>query len=209
VSRLDDEFTQNRKEDPVSVAHELEVPPPRIWTTDDLDALPDDVGRPEIIDGALILSPSPSRSHQSIQGNLYYLLLQQCPDELDVTHNVEVQINKRRSLIPDVLVVTAAASARDPNRYSSDEVLLAVEIVSPTSEAMDRVMKPALYAKAGIPSYWRIERDADGVGVHTYQLDEAGEVYVPSGKFSDIIRVDQPWMIRLHISDIMPLRKGS
>lgn len=44
-------------------------PPQNGWTTDDLDALPD-AGRrrPELLDGALLMSPSPTRLHQSIAG---------------------------------------------------------------------------------------------------------------------------------------------
>jgi Uma2 family endonuclease len=203
VSRLDDEFPEDRKEDPVSVAYEREPHAPWGWTTDDLDAMPDDNRRRELIDGALILSPSPTRFHQSLAGNLYYLLQQRCPDHLDVTQGVEVRINKRRSLIPDVLVVTGAASARNPSCYAPHEVHLAIEIVSPSSEAMDHVMKPALYAKAGIPSYWCVDTE-DKVLVRTYQLDGSGKIYVATGDVADVIEVDQPWGIRLPVADITP-----
>jgi len=44
-----------------------------------------------------------------------------------------------------------------------------------TAALSDRVMKPALYAKAGIPFYWMIEIDG-GLSVHAYSLDSADEV---------------------------------
>jgi Uma2 family endonuclease len=142
--------------------------------------------------------------HRSLAGNLYYLLQQQCPDELDVTQRVPVRIDKRRTLIPDVLVFTFPAAERDRDCFAPDEVLLAIEIVGPASDAADRVVKPALYAKAGIPSFWRVETGRDLIVVDAYRLDDAGEMYLPVGTFADVILVDRPWPIRLHIADITP-----
>jgi Uma2 family endonuclease len=73
----------------------------------------------------------------------------------------------------------------------SHEVLLAVEIVSPTSVGMDRITKPAIYAGAGIPCYWRVETDK-GIEVHTYRLDPTNEIYVETGRFTDVIRWPNP-----------------
>jgi Uma2 family endonuclease len=210
VSRLDDEFPQDRKEDPVSTAYELEPHAPWGWTTDDLDAMPEDNRRRELIDGALILSPSPTPFHQSLAGNIYYLLQQHCPDNLAVTQAVDVRINELRSLTPDVLVVAAGAEARSSGRFVASEVALAVEIVSPSSMTMDRITKPALYAEAGIPFYWCVDT-VGMVVVNTYQLSDVAGGYQPTGKFTDVIEVDGPWRIRLPIADIVPrqFRRGS
>jgi hypothetical protein len=70
---------------------------------------------------------------------------------------------------------------------------------------MDRVTKPALFAQAEIPFYWRIEQE-DGIVVHTHQLDVAAEVYRPTGTFAELIETDQPWPIRLPIADVRPRR---
>jgi len=40
------------------------------------------------------------------------------------------------------------------------DLLLVVEIVSPGSEAMDEMVKRREYARAGIPRYWMVDRDA-------------------------------------------------
>jgi Uma2 family endonuclease len=82
-------------------------------------------------------------------------------------------------------------------------VVLAVEIVSPTSQSMDRVMKPALYAAAGIPFYWRIETDGEIV-VHAYRLDPVGEAYQSVGVFADKILLAEPWGIELPIGRLRP-----
>ncbi len=175
------------------------------WTTDDLDALPEDGVRREIIDGVLIVSPSPTTFHQTMAFRLCAALDAVCPPEFYVTQGVEIGIGRRRSLTPDVLVSTAQGAARNPHRFQPHEVALAVEIVSPSSVTMDRVTKPALYAQAEIPFYWRIETE-DGIVVHTHVLDPVAQVYRPTGTFDHVVEVDQPWEIRLPITSCTPRR---
>jgi Uma2 family endonuclease len=193
------------EEDPVTAALNYDLPASGDWTTDDLDALPEDGRRRELIDGVLIVSPSPTRFHQTMAGRLMVALSADCPPEYDVTQGVEVRITKRRSLTPDVLVATAEAAARNPSHFLPHEAVLAIEIVSPGSVTMDRITKPALFAQAGVPFYWRIEIE-DGIVVHTHQLDSTAEVYRPTGIFTDVIEIDQPWPIRLPIADFTPRR---
>jgi Uma2 family endonuclease len=183
----------------MSVAIDWDTPAPGDWTTDDLDALPDDGRRLELIDGVPIVSPSPTTGHQRIAMLLGAALDSMCPPELAVTQAVDVRINRRRSLTPDVLVTTADATARNVSHYLPAEVVLAVEIVSPGSLAMDRIMKPALYAEAGIPYFWRVETDG-GVRVATYRLDAGTDVYALTGEFDDVIDVSQPFAMSLRIA---------
>jgi Uma2 family endonuclease len=179
------------------------APPADGWTVDDLDALPDDGVRRELIDGALHVSPSPTSVHQVIAAYLVVALDQTCPDHLFVSQSNDVQLSPRRLFIPDVLVTTFEAARRRGGSFTADEVLLAVEIVSPGSQSMDRVLKPALYAKAGIGDYWLIETDG-GITVHTYRLDRAAEVFEPSGSFTNVINVDEPWRIEIPIAGLRP-----
>lgn len=178
-------------------------PPPGGWTTDDLDELPEDGHRYELIDGVLIVSPSPTSPHQRLVVRLDTALEPSCPPEWVVTQGVEVRVSMRRSLTPDVLVVTAEAEARGPSKFMPHEVILAVEVVSPGSVTLDRVTKPALYAKAGIPHYWRVET-RHGIVVHTHRLEPDAEVYVQTGRFDRTLKIDEPWPIELPISEITP-----
>jgi Uma2 family endonuclease len=183
----------------MSVAIDWDRPAPGEWTTDDLDALPDDGRRHELIDGVPIVSPSPTTGHQRLAGRLFAALDALCPADLAATQSVDIRLSRRRSLCPDVLVVTAEATERNVSHYLPTEVLLAVEIVSPGSLAMDRVMKPALYAEAGIPYFWRVETDG-GVCVATYRLDAGSDVYAPTGEFDDVIDVTSPFALSLPIA---------
>ena len=180
-----------------------DCPSAEILTTDDLEKFPEDNVRRELLDGVLLVSPSPSSTHQIIAGRLMVALDEDCPSDKAVTQNVDVYFSKLRSFAPDVLVITAAAARRTERPFMSHEVVLAVEIVSPTSVGMDRVAKPAFYAGAGIPYFWRIETDG-GIVVHTYKIDPVHETYQPTGTFSDVIKTSEPWPITLPISRLAP-----
>jgi Uma2 family endonuclease len=98
-----------------------DMPPGGGWTTDDLDDLPEDGVRRELLDGVLLVSPSPSSVHQIIAGRLMVALEQSCSAAYIVTQAVEVRINPRRSFIPDVLVVTDEAAQRAAHRFAQHE----------------------------------------------------------------------------------------
>jgi Uma2 family endonuclease len=179
------------------------LPPADGWTVDDLHALPDDGVRRELIDGALHVFPSPTSVHQVIAAYLMVALDRTCPDHLFVSQSNDVELSSRRMFIPDVLVATFEAARRRSGSFTAAEVVLAVEIVSPGSQSMDRVLKPALYAKAGIPHFWLIETD-DDITVHPYRLDRTAEVYEPSGSFTDVIHADEPWHIEIPVAALRP-----
>ncbi|WP_089155285.1 Uma2 family endonuclease [Micromonospora sp. NBS 11-29] len=190
----------------MTAALESDHPQEREWTTEDLDALPEDGRRRELLDGVLLMSPSPTRMHQSIAGLLMAALDEYCPDGYDVTQAVGVRISRTRYFIPDVLVTTSTAAAREPSRYEPHEVVLAVEIVSPSTRSIDRVLKPALYAQAGIPFYWRIEIEEEGLVVYTYKIDPVNEVYAQTGRWTKFVDTGEPFPTNLPISRITPRR---
>ena len=182
-----------------------DLPPADGWTVDDLDVMPEDGVRRELVDGVLHVTPAPSSVHQALAINLGAELVRGCPEELFVSQANDVEISSRRQFIPDLLIVTFEAAKSQTNKFQASDVVLVAEIVSPRSQSMDRVMKPALYAQAGIPFYWLIETKG-GLTVATYRLDPAGEIYQPTGTFSDgdTIRVDEPWHMEIPLTRIRP-----
>lgn len=91
-------------------------------------------------------------------------------------------IDNRNAPKPDVVVFDQAGlDIRTVEQIPVEKVVLAVEVVSEGSRLADRFAKPALYAQAGIPSYWRIERDDDDLPVvHEFWLHDETGVYAPS-----------------------------
>lgn len=179
------------------------IPPAGGWTVDDLADFPEDGHSRELLDGVLLVSPSPGANHQIIAGRLMYILEETCPPDYQVTQAVDIRLSRTRVFCPDVLVTTDEAAARRASNFEPHEVVLVVEIVSDGSQAMDRITKPTLYAQAGIPCYWRIEI-TDGLVVHAYGLGGAGDVYVKVGEFTDVIELSTPWPISIPISRLTP-----
>ena len=134
------------------------VPYAEGWTVGDLDRLPEDHHRYELIDGVLHVTPSPSDEHQEVGNMLWALLRAAAPPGLRATTGVGVVVAPDGFLIPDVLVVRGDRP-RKRGDFPAADVLLAVEVVSRSTRSMDRWHKPHLYSAAGVRSYWRIELD--------------------------------------------------
>jgi Uma2 family endonuclease len=82
------------------------------WTVDDLAAFPDDSLRYEIIDGVLLVSPSPALPHQRAITRLNQVLAVACPTDLEVfVAPLDWQPAVNRSFEPDLLVVRRLAPA--------------------------------------------------------------------------------------------------
>jgi Uma2 family endonuclease len=131
------------------------LPQSRPLTRADLDPVPDDGHRYELIDGALIVTPAPSRPHQDAVLELAVLLRAQCPTELKVMiAPFDVALSNNTVMQPDVLV---ARRADLTYRDLPVAPVLAVEILSPSTRHIDLMLKRARYEVAGCGSYWVVD----------------------------------------------------
>ncbi len=186
----------------------LRMPLGRDWTFEDLLQLPDDGRRYEIIDGSLHVSPSPTSVHQRAARRLAALLEVAVPDGLEVVEGVGVDCG-RNVPIPDVLVARVEAFG-PAAKFLPADVLLAVEVVSPGSVLTDRLTKPAVFAQAGVPAYWRVELDGPGAPiVVVYALDGAAYSEVVTARAGETVAVNMPYPVELRPADLVgPRRKG-
>ncbi|MBM2619117.1 Uma2 family endonuclease [Actinoplanes sp. LDG1-06] len=182
-----------------------DMPPHGVWTAADLDRTPEDGIRREIYDGELHVTPSPSIIHQALSGRLFAVLDASCPEHLFVTLANDVILGPDRTHIPDLLAVNFEAARSGSHKFAARDVVLAVEIVSPSTRSTDQVKKPKYYALAGIPFYWLI-KTSDGLTVTAYELDTETRTYEPIGIFrgDDTIRLDRPWPVEIPLSTIRP-----
>lgn len=104
----------------------------------------------------------------------------------DVLADPGVTFGRRNYRVPDIAVVRNAAL--DGATLGPSDVLLAVEVMSPSSVSNDRVTKPAQYAAAGIPFYWRIEMDPPQLVQHA--LEDG--VYRELGRGGGSVQVTEP-----------------
>ncbi|HEX5740630.1 MAG TPA: Uma2 family endonuclease [Pilimelia sp.] len=175
-------------------------------TLEDLLSLPADAPRVELVDGVLHVAPSPSEDHQDICFLVCAWLRAHAPAGYKACLAVGVALSERDLRIPDVLLRQAGGEG-GRHFLTADQVVLAVEIVSPGTRRTDRFAKPGEYAAAGIRHYWRVEQDP--VHVYAYRLsDQPGRSgmreYVLAGDSTDVLTVDEPFAIRLPVARITP-----
>lgn len=133
------------------------LPRGRPLTAEDLELMPDDGHRYELLDGTLIVTPAPVPVHQRLSMKLSVVLYNACPADLEVmTASLDVKLASDTVLQPDILV---ARSVDFDRRGLPRAPLLAVEILSPSTRLIDLNTKKARYEVAGCPSYWVVDPD--------------------------------------------------
>ncbi|MEV8526729.1 MULTISPECIES: Uma2 family endonuclease [unclassified Streptomyces] len=186
--------------------HQWPVPPQDGYTVDDLFTLPELPSHTELIDGSLIFVSPQRRFHTIVIDLLVNGLRRGLPAEFKVNREMTVMLDKRNAPEPDISVIRAAAiTGPDQSRFEAEDVLLAIEVVSPESESRDRTTKPQKYAAAGIQNYWRVERGGTGDSrpvVHVYELDPSTRAYVHSGMYRDQLKVGRPYDIDIDLTAI-------
>lgn len=157
-----------------------------LLTVDDLDLLPDDSNRYELIEGEIFMSRAPSLTHQLISGNTFAHLwqyLDENPIGILVT-TPGVIFSPYSAVIPDLLFIS---NERRGEIASTERVLgapdIVIEIVSPgaDNERRDRVVKLQLYGKYGVKEYWIIDPTSRTIDV--YVLKEG--ILKLEAKFTD------------------------
>ncbi|MGD3109183.1 Uma2 family endonuclease [Streptomyces sp. YGL11-2] len=188
-----------------SVEHRWPVPPPAGYTVDDLFTLPDLPPHTELIDGSLVFVSPQRIFHTDVMHVLVNGLLSTAPPEVKVKREMTVVIDKRNGPEPDISVVRAeAVTGRRQTHFKAADVLLAIEVVSPDSEARDRDAKPRKYAAAGITHFWLVDMAGldDHPVVQVHELGEATGTYALTGIYHDRVKLSVPYPIDIDLTAI-------
>jgi Uma2 family endonuclease len=141
------------------------------FTVADLEEMPDDGRRYELIDGELLVNPAPGWSHQEAGQTLYMIMRAACPRELRViAAPFAVRMDQINELQPDVLVARFA-DLTEQNLPRAP--LLAVEVTSPSSGLRDSSLKKTVYERMGVPSYWLVEPKPARPALTVFELQGA------------------------------------
>ncbi|GAA0570680.1 Uma2 family endonuclease [Paractinoplanes ferrugineus] len=164
-------------------------------TVDDIADLPEDL-RYELIDGRLLLTPNALPIHQVISQNAAFALEMNRPDDLVVNMEQAVLLNRRNELRPDVMVFQEEGAGRSP--VPAADVLLVVEVISPSSKFDDPGHKAKRYADLGIPAHWIIDPLAGPVTLTQFALGPDGS-YEQLRRTAELVTLDQPWPVTLDL----------
>lgn len=131
----------------------------------------------EYIDGVVYMSPSPSTRHQRISGRLYAKLFnflegKEC-EAFSAPYDVQLHredIEEDRVVIPDISVICDKSGMED-SKYVGVPTLI-IEILSPSNQSSDLVVKLNLYMKYGVKEYWIVNPMINTV--QTYSLNDEG-----------------------------------
>lgn len=170
------------------------IVPGRPFTVYDLEGMPDDDRRYELLDGTLLVSPTPGLKHQTIAYRLYGVLEQAARKDMKVVGApFAVRPSDSTELQPDVLV---ARRAELTETHLPTAPLLAVEVLSPSTARFDWSLKKLAYKDLGVSSYWVI--DPLVPQLMAFELDDAGE-YVLVAKVSgaEAFEAKRPFPVRV------------
>jgi Uma2 family endonuclease len=149
-------------------------------TVEDYMRLPEGT-RAELIEGEILMSPSPRKHHQNAVLNLGMILKNHARSaragEVFIAP-FDVHLPGDSVVQPDVVFVATPnlAIVRDWI-YGAPDLL--VEVVSPDGVERDRLVKRRLYAESGVREYWLVDPEERTVEVLTL----AGTGWVPQGYF--------------------------
>ena len=142
---------------------------PTFYSADMVRALPDDGKRYETVHGELLVTPAPRAWHQEIVGRVYEVLrayLRRHPVGHAMMSPADISWSPDTLVQPDVFVADLA-EARTLDWSRIRHLLLAVEVLSPSSVRADRFTKRRLYQEVRVPLYWVIDPDRREVEVWT------------------------------------------
>jgi Uma2 family endonuclease len=188
-------WCEERKESTMTVMADIEHPADSgPLTVQDLEGMPDDGRRYELIDGVLIVSPAPGRRHQKIAARLYGVLEAACPGRYDVlVAPFAVHHGDKIELQPDVLV------GRDEDFTEKDlpaPPVLAVEVLSPSTAIYDWNLKKAIYERLGTASFWVIDPAEPALTVSELDVD-GNYQQVAKAAGDEVFEAQRPFPVRI------------
>lgn len=155
----------------------------------------DDGLRYELLDGEILVTPSPVTVHQRAVGRLLVVLAPVVPaghELLPAPFDVVLDTGEGDTILQPDLLLARASDLAEENLPAPP--LLAVEVLSPTTWHRDLGEKMAAYATAGVLHYWVVTPQTPGLTVHRLGSD-ARYVEVMHVEGDEVARVEEPFTV--------------
>lgn len=173
----------------------------REWTLEDLDRLPEDGNRYEVVYGELFVTPAPSTAHERIVARLNAVLVPYVEREQlgRVYHPRSIVRHRGSQAEPDLMVRSelTRGTRKDADWNVAPVPMLIVEVVSAYTRLRDRGAKKRLYREAGVAEYWIVDAEDESVTVARVNGEELEDREVlrwePAGA-SAPLEIDLGWL---------------
>jgi Uma2 family endonuclease len=155
---------------PLSAEHLMPMAAVRrhLWSIDEVERLVDErpglTPRYELVEGELLVTPSPSDRHQRIVAELFVLIR----DYVNRQHIGEARLGPARARVtpdsrsePDLFVVAGSDGRRPRADDAAAPPVLVAEVLSTGSGRHDRFTKRRYFQRHRVPDYWVTDGDAE------------------------------------------------
>lgn len=175
----------------------------RPLTVDDLERLPDDGNRYELLDGVLIVSPAPFVIHQLVISTLHLVLEGARPSRYQVLPGIGILMAEHSELIPDISVIRTDTIE---DKYQTTPPELVIEVASGRTGLYDRNGKKEAYARFGVPDYWIVTPDKDKPELTAYRLHDDRYVEIAHVGGDELFTAARPFPVTIRPADLVVLR---
>lgn len=135
-------------------------------TYKDYEQLPE--GAPyQLINGELVMSPSPIFNHQKIVGYIYYKITEYLLKNnlgIAIISPMDVYLTEEDVYQPDIIFISNENKGIIKDRVHGVPDLV-IEVLSPTTGYYDLVKKKKIYEQTGVKEYWIIDPEMKTVEV--------------------------------------------
>jgi len=159
------------------------------YTIDDIYNLPEGT-RAELIHGEIYLQASPSKTHQRLSGDLYYVIKSYIKSEggdcevYPAPFDIFLSGNESECFIPDISVICNPEIIKEKGCYGPPDWI--IEITSPSTANRDYLLKLHKYQNSGVKEYWIVDPKTQLVTVYFFENAEPMHAYT----FQDKIKVN-------------------
>jgi Uma2 family endonuclease len=165
----------------------------RPFTVAELDRIPDDGRRYELLDGVLVVSPRPTTIHQFVAMRLLRVLADACPEDLCVVPEPALQLGPQTEFDPDLVVV--GLDQVGGSKFTGPP-LLVVEIRSPSTALIDLNREKSAYERFGVRSYWIVNPDPPQPELTVFELRDGR--YAQTATTAEPFIAARPFAVTVH-----------
>ena len=143
----------------------------------------------ELINGEVVMPPSPMSVHQRLVRRISRFIEAHMPGGEVMLAPMDVHLDGVNVFQPDVFWLAAESQCTEHDGYFYGAPELVVEVLSPSTSTQDRREKFVIYAGAGVLEYWMVDPAAAHMEVWARQGDalQRQGIYVEGDSFTSLV----------------------